>query len=104
MNKKVLGKGKNLKIKKGQAVFNNFPLDNKGCRGRRLKIQPEKSDIIGNEDLIQRGKVIGAGPDAFCKVGDTIIFSTDGFDKVVVGEDSFYYVLDTDIFVYEINP
>lgn len=74
----------------------------KGCIGRRIKIEPEKSGILGQDDLIQKGKVIGAGPEARCKVGDTIIFSTDGFDKVVIGEESFYYVLDTDQFVYEI--
>lgn len=75
---------------------------NKGCRGRRIKIQPEKSDILGQDDLVQKGKVIGVGPEARCKVGDTIIFSTDGFDKVIIGDESFYYVLDVDTFVYEI--
>ena len=75
---------------------------NQGCRGRRIKILPEKSGILGQDDLLQRGKVIAVGPEARCKVGDTIIFSTDGFDKVTIGEESFYYVLDTDQFVYEI--
>lgn len=74
----------------------------KGCVGRRIKIQPESSGILGQEDLIQRGKVIGVGPGARCKVGDTIIFSTDGFDKVEIGDEKFYYVLDTDQFIYEI--
>lgn len=73
-----------------------------GCVGRRIKIIPEKTDIIGQDELIQRGKVIGVGPEARCKVGDTIIFSTDGFDKVVLGDETFYYVLDTDQFIYEI--
>lgn len=76
--------------------------NNKGCRGRRLKIQPEKSDIIGDEQLIQKGKVIGVGPEATCKVGDIVIFSTDGFDKVKIGDEEFFYALDTDIFIYEI--
>ena len=75
---------------------------NKGCRGRRIKIQPEKSGILGQDNLIQKGIVIGAGPDAVCKVGDVVIFSTDGFDTVQIGEENVYYALDTDIFIYEI--
>lgn len=78
---------------------------NKGCFGRRIKIEPSKSGILGQDDLIQKGKVIGVGPDVKqCKVGDIIIFSTDGFDKVVLseGEETFYYILETDTFIYEI--
>ena len=75
----------------------------KGCRGRRLKIQPERSDILGQDDLIQKGKVIGAGPQATCKVGDMVVFSTDGFDRVELSPGEYvYYALDTDIFIYEI--
>lgn len=73
-----------------------------GCRGRRIKILPEKSDILGQEDLVQRGKVVGVGPDATCRINDIIIFSTDGLDKVDINGEKFYYVLDTDIFVYEV--
>ena len=73
---------------------------NKGCRGRRIKILPEKSDILGQDELLQRGKVIEAGPDAVCKVGETVIFSTNGFDQVSIGEEKFYFVLDTDQFIY----
>ena len=78
--------------------------NNIGCVGRRIKIQPEKSDVLGQDEIIQKGRVIGAGPEATCKVGDIIIFSTDGFDKVTINDETFYYVLDTDSFVYEINP
>lgn len=78
-------------------------LNHKGCRGRRIKIIPEKSDILGQDDLIQRGKVVGAGPEAHCKVGNVIIFSTDGLDKIDMGSGEFvYYILDVDEFVYEI--
>ncbi len=87
-------------IKKAKAPL--FDFYNKGCRGRRIKIEPEKSDIIGDDTLIQKGKVIAVGPESRCKVGDTVIFSTDGFDKVTLGDESFYYVLDTDQFIYEI--
>lgn len=77
----------------------------KGVRGRRLKIEPEKVDsILSIEEnaLIQKGKVIGAGPDTFCKVGDTVIFNAWGCDSVTIGEDKFYYILDTDEFILEI--
>lgn len=97
----IRGRRFRIKMKKTKKVL-GIVNGNKGCRGRRIKIVPEKSDVLGQDELIQRGKVVGAGPEARCKVGDTIIFSTDGFDKVVIGEDSFYYVLDTDVFVYEI--
>lgn len=105
MNKKFLGKGK-ISVKKsvavGYSLRNEGSENNKGCRGRRIKILPEKSDIIGQEDLLQRGKVVAVGPEARCKVGDTIIFNNDGFETVKIGDESFYYILDVDNFIYEI--
>lgn len=74
-------------------------------RGRRLKIVPEKIEAIFGLDegnLCPVGKVIGAGPEAKCKVGDRVIFNTWGSDSAKVGEDTFYYVLDTDEFILEI--
>ena len=91
-----------LSKKQITAIKKTIP-SNKGCFGRRIKIEPHKSDILGQDELIQQGKVIGVGPEVkYCKVGDTIIFSTDGFDKVELGEQKFYYVLETDTFIYEI--
>lgn len=76
-----------------------------GVRGRRLKIQPERLDsLLQGEDLnfVKRGLVIGAGPYATAKVGDVVIFTALGMDKVEFGDEVFYYVLDTDQFVLEI--
>lgn len=75
----------------------------KGCRGRRLKIEVEKSDTLLQTDnsLIQKGKVIGAGPEAFCKVGNIIIFNAWGLDKVTLNEKEYYYIIDNDEFVLE---
>lgn len=79
--------------------------NNKGCFGRRIKIEPEKSGIIGEEDkLTQRGKVISVGPEAIIKIqeGDIIFFNTDGLDPVIENGNKYYYVLATDQFIYEI--
>ena len=76
-----------------------------GVRGRRLKIKPDESDtFIPTEDnnLIRKGVVLEAGPQATAKKGDKIIFTALGMDKITLGEESFYYVLDTDQFVLEI--
>ena len=76
----------------------------KGCRGRRIKIIPEKSTILGQEDqILQKGMVTGVGPESKLKVGDVVIFSTDGYDRVELSPGEYvYYVLDTDQFVYEV--
>lgn len=79
--------------------------NNKGLRGRRIKIQPEKVDTLlqaDNDALIQKGKVIAAGPLSSCKKGDTVIFNAWGLDKVTLNDESFYYLLDTDEFVLEV--
>lgn len=75
-----------------------------GCRGRRLKIEVEKSEMLLQSDsnLIQKGKVVGAGPDAVCKVGDIIIFNSWGLDSVELDNIKHYFIIDTDEFVLEI--
>ncbi len=78
-----------------------------GVRGRRLKIEPEKNDTLLVSDdasLIQKGKIIGVGPDTLCKVGDMVIFNAWGVDRVDINGEIFYYILDTDEFVLEILP
>lgn len=75
-------------------------VSHKGCRGRRIKILPEKSQILGQDDLTQFGKVVEVGPDAHCKVGDIVIFNNDGLDKVQQGDEWYYFILDTDQFIY----
>lgn len=77
---------------------------NKGCRGSRLKIEVQKSDTLLRDErsLIQKGKVIGAGPEAVCKVGDIIIFNSWGLDKVTLDDKDYYYIIDSDEFVLEI--
>lgn len=78
-------------------------IPHKGCRGRRIKVVPEKSDILGQDDITHYGKVIAVGPEAHCKVGDRIIFNNDGLDKTEESPGVFvYHILDTDQFVYEI--
>lgn len=74
-----------------------------GCRGCRLKIEVQKSDSLLQDDknLIQRGKVVGAGPYAICKVGDIIIFNLWGLDKAQINDKEYFYVLDTEEFVLE---
>lgn len=77
----------------------------KGVRGRRIKIEPEKSDSLLQLDegqLVQRGKVIGVGSEATCKVGDIVIFNAWGCDMVTIEGNKFYYILDTDEMVLEI--
>lgn len=81
-----------------------YTLVNKGCVGRRIKIKPFKSDTIGQEELIQKGEVILVGPDSRCKIGDIVVFNNDGLDKVRLNDVDYYYVLDTDQFIYEVNP
>lgn len=75
-----------------------------GCRGRRLKIEIEKSEdpLRDERSLIQKGTVVGAGPEATCKVGDVIIFNAWGCDKITLHEKDQYFILDTDEFVCEI--
>jgi hypothetical protein len=74
---------------------------NKGCRGRRLEIEVEKSDSLLQDDkmLIQKGKITDAGPDAVCEVGDIIIFNSWGLDKISLNDKDYFYILDTDEFV-----
>ena len=79
--------------------------NNKGVRGRRLKILPEKVEsMLPTDDntYIKRGKVVEAGPEAVARKGDTVIFTAMGMDKVEAGDETFYYVLDTDTFILEI--
>lgn len=80
-------------------------ISHKGVRGRRIKIEPEKSEgFLQSEDnsFVKRGKVIAAGKDAVCKKGDTVIFTALGMDKIDIKDEVFYYVLDTDQFILEI--
>ena len=76
---------------------------NKGCFGRRIKIEPQKSDILGQDDIVQRGLVVAVGPDVKrCRAGDTVVFNNDGLDKERFDDKVFYYILETDSFIYEI--
>ena len=78
--------------------------NHKGCRGRRLEIEVAKSDTLlqDEKNLIQKGEVVDAGPEAYCKVGDIIIFNSWGLDKISVNEKEYYFILDTDEFVLSI--
>lgn len=77
---------------------------NKGCVGRRIKVELEKSDTLLQQDdgTVGVGTVIEAGPDAICKIGDKIAFTYWAKDKVSVNEKEAVYILGTDTFVCEI--
>ena len=76
----------------------------KGCRGRRLEIEVAKSDTLlqDEKNLIQKGEVVDAGPEAYCKIGDIVIFNSWGLDKISVNDKEYYFILDTDEFVLKI--
>ncbi len=66
---------------------------NKGVQGSRVKFIPEKVEsMLASDSLIQRGKVIGAGPKSKCKVGDMIVVSDWMVERVMIEEEMFYYV------------
>ena len=79
-------------------------LNRKGCRGRRLEIEVQKSDTLLQDDknLIQKGEVVDAGPEAFCKVGDIVIFNSWGLDKITINEKDYYFIIDSDDFILSI--
>lgn len=57
-----------------------------------------------DNSLIQKGKVIGAGPEAVCKVGDIIVFNSWGLDAIEINDIKHYYIVDTDEYVLEVVP
>ena len=74
----------------------------KGVQGARVEIIPEKEEsFVLTNDLIQKGKVIGAGVQSKCKVGNIIIFEDWLVKKIVINEEKRYFVDDTSIlYVY----
>lgn len=67
--------------------------------GSNIKMEPEKPpegalDLSYVKIAIERGKVIGVGPDVTLnvKVGDTIIFKSWAVDIVEIGGESHYYI------------
>ena len=78
---------------------------NKGCVGRRIRVEVEKSDsLLQQEDgTVGVGKVVSCGPDVItCKLNDRIAFTYWAKDKVMIGEKENIYILATDNFVCEI--
>lgn len=94
----------NKKLKKKQLVEltrteKEYLRSFKGPRGRNLLIEPERADgILQSEEgnLIQRGKVVQSGPDAYCKVGDTVIFNEGFAFKKEMNGKTYWFILDTD--------
>ena len=76
-------------------------IQHKGCRGRRLEIEVAKSDTLlqDEKNLIQKGEVVDAGPEAFCKVGDIVIFNAWGCDKITVNDKDYFFIIDSDEFI-----
>lgn len=78
---------------------------NKGCVGRRIRVELEKSDTLLQQDdgTVGVGKVMSAGPDVItCKVGDRIAFTYWAKDKVMLNDIENIYILATDQFVCEV--
>ena len=73
------------------------------CCGRRILIKPESEKTIiktVDSSLVERGKVLAVGDDCkFVNVGDTILFNSFGCDKVKVGDEEHYFVIETDEFI-----
>ncbi len=78
-------------------------LKNKGVLGRRVKLQPDVVEsMLGDNQVIQIGTVLDAGPDANCKKGDRVIYGSWGHDKVTLEDKVIYYLLGTDQFIFEV--
>lgn len=70
----------------------------KGVQGARIKIEPEKVEsMLATSEIIQQGKVIKAGNQSICKVGDTVIVSDWLVERIKIGEETSYYVNDSSI-------
>ena len=71
-------------------------INRKGVQGRRIKLDPEKEQglMLALDIPIQRGKVIGAGKESMCKVGDTVIVSDWLIERIQIGNEISYYVTD----------
>lgn len=74
----------------------------KGVQGARVEIIPEKEEsFVPTTTLVERGKVIGAGIQSKCKVGDIIIFEDWMVKKPIIDGITRYFVDDASIlYVY----
>ena len=68
----------------------------KGVQGKRVKIDPYKEEtlLLATNNLIQKGKVIGAGKNSICKVGDEIIVSDWLVERIIINDVISFYVPD----------
>lgn len=71
--------------------------------GRRILVRPvEKQQVLLADDgmLNEYGEVIAVGDEVKkIKVGDNIGFSVFGVEKLVIGEEKFYFIKEDDDFL-----
>jgi len=71
--------------------------------GKRIQIEPiEKKEILTTSDknLTEIGNVIAVGDDVgFVDVGDVLIFTSWGVDKVEYEGKFYYFLLESDEFI-----
>ena len=89
-------------MKKSISVPKNNFASRTGVQGARVEIIPEKEEsFVLTNDLIQKGKVIEAGLQSRCKVGDIIIFEDWLTHKIMLNDKTRYFVDDASIlYVY----
>jgi len=70
--------------------------------GKRIHIKPEayKSAFIGEVALVEKGEVLAIG-DAVekIKVGDTVLFTVFGVDKIKLEDQDYYFIMEDDAFI-----
>lgn len=75
--------------------------------GKRIQIEPlEKESIFKttNKNLAEYGKVISIGSEVKkIKVGDTILFTIWGVDKITKEDKDYYFILESDEFILAVE-
>lgn len=71
--------------------------------GNRILVKPvEKKQVLVSDDgtLNEYGEVISIGPEVkVIKVGDRVGFSVFGVEKLVIEEEKFYFIQESDDFL-----
>ncbi len=70
--------------------------------GRRVLVKPHQQETVLKDDsaLSEYGEVIAIGPEVkTIEVGDVIGFSVFGVEKLIIGEEKHYFILESDDFI-----
>lgn len=70
--------------------------------GRRIYIKPEEQKTViqsPDQKLIARGEVVAVGDLCKTSVGDHLLFTTWGVDKVEIDGESYYFLIESDEFI-----